>query len=405
MITTIASPLTLPCGVELPNRLGKAAMSETLADMNGTPSPTLAKLYSAWGRGGAGLLLTGNVMIDRRAFVEPRNVVLEDDSHLEAVERWARAGSANGSAMIMQINHPGRVAVAPLYRRPVGPSALRPGALGFNLRVPRELSLDDIADVRRRFVRTAELAIAAGFAGVQVHAAHGYLLSQFLSPAANQRTDAYGGSPAGRRRLLLEIVEAVRDAIGPNAILSVKLNSADFHTGGLTEDESLDVALALADAGIDLLEISGGNYEAPAQTGVIKASTQIREAYFLRYAELLRERCTIPLMLTGGIRTRAFMNDMLASGAVDVLGLGRPFAITPDIAAKLLEGADTVPDVKAPHIPLSFAVPINAFLQIAWHAAQFRRIADGHTEPVTPGAALSLANAGMRYTARAMTTV
>ena len=405
MTTTIATSLRLPCGVELPNRLGKAAMSEQLGELSGAPSHTLTRLYSTWGRGGAGLMLTGNVMIDRRAMVEPRNVVLEDERHLDAVERWARAGAANGSVMVMQINHPGRVAVAPLYRRPVGPSAIRPKAVGFNLRVPRELSVDDIADLRRRYARTAGLAVAAGFAGVQVHAAHGYLLSQFLCPAANQRTDAYGGSPTNRRRLLLEVVDAVRAAIGPNAILSVKLNSADFHRGGLTTDESLDVALALADAGIDILEISGGNYEAPAMTGVVKTSTQIRESYFLSYAEQLRERTTIPLMLTGGIRTRAFMNDVLASGAVDVLGLGRPFAVAPNIAGRLLDGADTVPDAQAPRISLPLATPINAYLQLAWHAAQFRRIAGGHTEPATPGAVRTLADAGMRVTARAMTTV
>jgi 2,4-dienoyl-CoA reductase-like NADH-dependent reductase (Old Yellow Enzyme family) len=404
-VTTIAAPLRLPCGVELPNRLAKAAMSEQLGEIGGSPSHTLTKLYAAWGRGGAGMLITGNVMVDRRAYVEPRNVVVEDERRLDAVARWARAGSDHGSVMVMQINHPGRVAVAPLYRRPIGPSAIRPGALGFNLRKPRELSLDDVADLRVRYARTAGLAVSAGFHGVQVHAAHGYLLSQFLCPAANQRTDRYGGSPANRRRLLLEIVEAVRAAIGPDAILSVKLNSADFHKGGLTSDESLDVALALADTGIDLLEISGGNYESPAMTGVVKASTRIREAYFLQYAEQLRERSSVPLMLTGGVRSRDFMNEVLDSGAVDVLGMGRPFAVDPDIATKLLAGADGAPAAQVPRVGFRFATPVNAYLQLAWHAAHFRRIAAGAPEPSRGGAVRTLVDAGTRVTARAMTTV
>lgn len=403
-ITAVGSPLTLPCGVTLPNRLAKAAMSEQLADIDGSPSQTLTRLYSAWGRGGAGLLITGNVMIDRRAYVEPRNVTLEDDRHLEAVGNWARAGSREGAVMLMQINHPGRVAVGPLHRRPVGPSALRPQAVGFNLRKPRELSIDDIADLRRRYARTAELAVAAGFSGVQAHAAHGYLLSQFLSPIANQRSDQYGGSPENRRRLLLEVIADVRKAIGPNAVLSVKLNSADFQSRGLEEGESLEVALALEQAGIDLLEISGGNYEAPAMTGVVADSTREREAYFLRYAQDLRARSTMPLMLTGGVRTLDFMNEVLASGAVDVIGLGRPFAVQPDIAANLL-ARTREPQVlpTAPRIPLPAATPINSYLQLAWHAANFRRIAAGEKQVSGPGALRTLAAAGTTVTVRALT--
>lgn len=403
-LVDIGSPLTLPCGVTLPNRIAKAAMSEQLGEIDGAPSQTLIRLYSAWGRGGAGLLVTGNVMIDRRAYVEPRNVTLEDDRHLEAVGNWARAGARAGAIMVMQINHPGRVAVGPLHRRPVGPSPLRPGAVGFNLRKPRALSLDEIDDLRRRYARTAELAVAAGFSGVQVHAAHGYLLSQFLSPIANQRSDQYGGTPEKRRRLLLEVITDVRAAIGPAAVLSVKLNSADFQRGGLDEDESLEIALALERAGIDLLEVSGGNYEAPAMTGVVQDATREREAYFLRYAKRLRDRSAVPLMLTGGVRTRDFMNEVLALGAVDVLGLGRPFAVRPDIAAALLAGTgEPVTLPTAPTLTIPGATPINSYLQLAWHAAKFRRIAAGATQVSGPGVLRTLLAAGTTVTARALT--
>ncbi|MFI6571472.1 NADH:flavin oxidoreductase/NADH oxidase family protein [Nocardia fluminea] len=402
--TAIDSPLLLPCGITVPNRVAKAAMSEQLGERSGAPSQTLTRLYSEWGRGGAGMLITGNVMIDRRGYVEPRNVIIEDERHLEALGNWSRAGSRAGAVMVMQINHPGRVAVGPLQRRPVGPSALRPQAPGFNLRRPRELSVADITDLRRRFTRTAELAVAAGFAGVQIHAAHGYLLSQFLSPIANQRSDHYGGSPENRRRLLLEVVADVRAAIGPGAIVSVKLNSADFQAGGLDEAESLDVALALDRAGIDLLEISGGNYEAPAMTGVVTDSTREREAYFLRYAQELRSRSLLPLMLTGGVRTLAFMNEVLDRGAVDVIGLGRPFAVRPNVAADLLTGIDAARELPAaPRIPVPGADPLNSYLQLAWHAANFRRIASGVQQVRARGALRTLATAGTTVTARALT--
>lgn len=403
---TVGSPLRLRCGIALPNRLAKAAMSEQLGTIAGAPSPTLVRLYSAWGRGGAGLLITGNVMIDRRAYVEPRNVTLEDDRHLEEFGNWARAGGRDGAVMVMQINHPGRVAVGPLHRKPVGPSAVRPAVPGYNLRKPRELTVADIADLRCRYVRTAELAVRAGFAGVQIHAAHGYLLSQFLSPIANRRTDGYGGGPDGRSRLLLEVVADVRAAIGPHALVSVKLNSADFQQGGLDIDESLDIALALERAGVDLLEISGGNYEAPAMTGVVADRTRAREAYFLDYALRLRARtATLPLMLTGALRTARFMNDVLGAGSIDVVGMARPFALRSDVAHRLLAGESepaTLPG--APQLPAwPGMAPVNSYLQLAWHARNFRALAGGAAVVTGPGAARTLLGAGLSVTAHALT--
>jgi 2,4-dienoyl-CoA reductase-like NADH-dependent reductase (Old Yellow Enzyme family) len=388
----ITTELTLPCGTRLPNRIAKAAMSEQLASIHGTPSESLIKLYAAWAHGGAGLLITGNAMVDRRHLTEPRNTILEDDRHLEQFARWARAGKAQGGTVIMQISHPGRVATAPLHHRPVGPSALRPGVPGMNLRKPHALTTDEIHDLISRFARTAELAVQAGFDGVQVHAAHGYLLSQFLSPVANQRTDEYGGSAANRRRMLLETVTAVRSVIGPDKVLSVKLNSADFQKGGLSHEESLDVAVALGEAGIDLLEISGGNYEAPAMTGVVKNSTASREAYFLRYAEELRRLSRVPLMLTGGVRSHEFMNEVLASGAVDVIGMGRPLAIDAAYPAKLLAGEPAVDFPNAPRLGIKEA---DAWLQLAWHGANFKRIAAGSDKPVSTGLVRSLVHAGI----------
>ncbi|NUG00751.1 NADH:flavin oxidoreductase/NADH oxidase family protein [Acinetobacter oleivorans] len=372
---TLASSLTLACGITIPNRIAKSAMSEQLADRYGSPTTDLQQLYAAWGKGGAGLLITGNVMIDHRAFVEPRNVVLESAKFLQANKLWAQAAQANGSKIIMQINHPGRVAVLPLLKKPIAPSAVGLDLPAMNIiRIPRAMTEAEIYEQINRFAQTAQLAVEAGFDGVQVHAAHGYLLSQFLSPLANVRTDGWGGSPENRRRMLIETVRAVRAAIGKDKILSVKLNSADFQKGGLSQEESLQIALALEAEGIDLLEISGGNYESPAQLGYAPDRSTQRDAYFINYATALRKQSKLPLMLTGGLRNTNLMNQIVSDGIVDLVGMARPFAIEPDLAMKLLVGKSIAETVEVPSVGYK---PVDAYLQLAWHLAQFSRISRG----------------------------
>jgi 2,4-dienoyl-CoA reductase-like NADH-dependent reductase (Old Yellow Enzyme family) len=207
---------------------------------------------------------------------------------------------------------------------------------------PRELTGAEIEEIIQRFATTARIVTEAGFDGIQIHGAHGYLVSQFLSPLSNQRIDEWGGSPENRRRFVLELVKAIREAIG-DKILSIKLNSADFQRGGFSEDESLTVVDALVEAGIDLLEVSGGTYSSAAMLGVnpdVRESTRKREAYFLDYA--LRVRAAhpeLPLMLTGGFRTGEAMNEAVASGGIDIVGLGRPLTLEPDVPGALLDGS------------------------------------------------------------------
>ncbi len=378
-VENLTSPLqqsfTLPCGLTIPNRIAKAGMSEQLGDRHGSPTVELEQLYAAWARGGAGLFITGNVMVDHHYFVEPRNAVLESDRFLAAYKLWAKAVHAHGGKIIMQINHPGRVAVLPLLKRPVAPSAVGLDLPAMNIiRVPRAMTEAEILEQIQRFATTAALAVQAGFDGVQVHAAHGYLISQFLSPLANIRTDGWGGSPEKRRRLLIETVRAVRQAIGPNKALSVKLNSADFQKGGLSQQESMDIALALEAEGIDLLEISGGNYESPAQLGYTPGKQTERDAYFLDYAEQLRRQSKMPLMLTGGLRKVDVMNRIVSDGVVDLVGMARPFAMQPNLAKQLFAGQSVN---EPPQIPAIGYKPVDAYLQLAWHAAQFRRISSG----------------------------
>lgn len=323
------TPLVLPSGATVKNRLVKAAMSEQLASVTGAPTKALERLYARWARGGAGMLITGNVMIDQRSIGEPRNVVIEDERDLVALRRWAAAAKANDTTGIVQINHPGRQSFVGMSSRVVAPSAVAinyPGAAK-----PRALTGEEILDLIARFAETARIVVAAGFDGVQLHGAHGYLISQFLSPAANQREDEWGDDAERRRRFLLEVTRAVRAAIGPDKILAIKLNSSDFQRCGFTEQESLNVIAHLDAENIDLLEISGGAYESPAMSGSAAASTRRREAYFLEFAEAVREITTVPLMVTGGFRTAAGMSDAITTGATDLVGLARPPALEPEL--------------------------------------------------------------------------
>lgn len=374
-VARLAAPLALPCGAVLPNRLAKSAMSEALGEADLGPGEALARLYRTWSRGGAGLLVTGNVMIDRAALGEPGNVVFDDAAALPRIRAWAAAATEGGNHAWVQLNHPGRQAPRLLVPEPVAPSAVPLEMGGPAFAPPRALAAAEIEDLVARFARAAKLAQDGGFTGVQVHGAHGYLVSQFLSPRTNRRDDAWGGTPERRRRFLLEVVAAIRAVVGRGFPVSVKLNSADFQRGGFDEAESMAVVAALEAEGVDLLEISGGSYEMPAMMGEgrVRASTAAREAYFLAYAREVRARTRMPLMLTGGFRTRAGMAAALAEGAVDVIGLGRPLAVEPDLPARLLagtaEGACPTPDLRIG--------AYDAFVELTWHAQQLQRMGRG----------------------------
>jgi 2,4-dienoyl-CoA reductase-like NADH-dependent reductase (Old Yellow Enzyme family) len=353
-------------------------MSERLAGRDGAPNEALVTLYEAWAKGGAGLLVTGNVMVDRRAIGEPGNVVVEDDRAFDDLVEWAQIIKSGGATAWAQINHPGRQAPRTLTPQPVAPSAVALTGTAGMFAEPRELTHAEIEDIIRRFATTAGVLVRAGFDGVQIHGAHGYLVSQFLSPLANQRTDAWGGTPEKRRRFVLEIVRAIRAEIGPEAALAIKLNSADFQRGGFSEDESLEVVRALAAEGIDLLEISGGTYSSAAMLGVdpsLKESTRRREAYFLDYAERVRaEPPDLPLMLTGGFRSVESMNDAIASGAVDLVGLGRPLAVEPDVPGQLLDGTATKSTVTPKRSGIKM---IDNLTELTAYTVQMWRMADG----------------------------
>ena len=333
MSSSIFESFALPNGQVLPNRLAKAAMEENMAIYGQLPGEALLRLYRRWSEGGVGLIITGNVMVHAEALTGPAGDVLDAKAPIGPFRDWAAAAKAGGSKVWMQINHPGRQVRAEMPGVAWGPSAISVD-IGRNSRriaEPTAMTAEQIAETVDRFVTTARRAEEAGFDGVEIHAAHGYLLSQFLSPLANRREDRWGGSLENRARLLIDIVTAVRAAVAPTFSVAVKLNSADFQRGGFDAADAARVIAMLAPLGVDMVELSGGSYEAPAMTGQAGDDrSRSREAYFLTLAEELAETSPLPLMLTGGIVRRPVAEEVLASG-VDIVGMGSALAVNPDL--------------------------------------------------------------------------
>ncbi|HSS23724.1 MAG TPA: NADH:flavin oxidoreductase/NADH oxidase family protein, partial [Mycobacterium sp.] len=360
------------------------ALSEGLGDKQNSPDRRLERLYTSWSQGGYGLIVTGNVMVDRTQLGEPGNVVIEDERNLDALSRWAKTTKDAGVPIWVQLNHPGRQSnPLALGHTPVAPSPVPlslPGAA-----TPRELTSDEIEDIIERFATAAAVCETAGFDGVQVHGAHGYLVAQFLSPLSNRRDDEWGGDPERRMRFALEVVRRIRARVSPGFAVGIKLNSADFQRGGFTEDESRGVVAALAQEGLDLIEVSGGSYEQPAMMGKAADSTRAREAYFLEYARTVRSLVgDIPLAVTGGFRSRAAMHDAVHAGECDVVGLGRPTVTTTDAADVILAGrAETltahqlragVRRILGKFVDLK---SLDGILELSWHTDQLHRVGGG----------------------------
>lgn len=332
-------PLTLPNGAILKNRLAKAATEESLAAYGQLPDTKLHTLYQRWAKGGPGLLITGNVMVSPSAMSGPGSVVLQEGTDLEPFKKWAKAGRSDGTQFWIQINHPGRQMLSALGEETVSASAVSVEIPGLSkaFSQPRALEENEIQDIITRFATSAAMAEEAGFTGVQIHAAHGYLVNQFLSPLTNHRTDQWGGSLENRARLLFEIVKAVKASVSEEFCVTVKLNSADFQKGGFEKEDAKWVVEELGDLSVDLVEISGGSYESPAMQGRAEdgTSTQRREAYFVEFAREVAAIAEMPIMVTGGIRSRAVAEDAITMSTggigVSVLGIARALAFEPNL--------------------------------------------------------------------------
>ncbi|MEL6257135.1 MAG: NADH:flavin oxidoreductase/NADH oxidase family protein, partial [Bacteroidota bacterium] len=335
----LATSFELPCGTVLKNRLVKSAMTERISDTDLAPTEEHTYLYKLWAGTGAALLITGNVMVDAIHRESAGNVFAGEDEIIPKMKVWADAAKSNQTEAWVQISHAGRQTNRFLTAHPQAPSAIQLHKMGL-FGKPRAMSENYIYELIRKFVRTSKICKEAGFGGIQLHSAHGYLLSQFLSPKTNQRSDQWGGILENRSRLLMTIIDECRKELGPTYPISVKLNSSDFQRGGFTEEESLEV-IKMLDGKIDLLEISGGTYEKLAFFGLgeeVKESTRKREAYFLEFSRKVREISSLPLLITGGFRSFSFCNQVLENKELDMVGIARPFIINVNEISDFLKG-------------------------------------------------------------------
>ena len=380
----ISTSFTLPNGSVLKNRITKSAMSENFGTRYHAPSKGLINAYKVWAKGNPGLLITGNIMVDSMALGEARNVVVEDYKDFELLKEWARTVKGTSVHLWPQINHPGRQALAAINRETVGPSAisLNIGRVAKMFQLPTALSEEAIWKIIKRFGNTARIMKEAGFTGCQIHGAHGYLVSQFLSPNSNIRTDQWGGSLNNRARFVLEIYREIRRQVGSDYPIGIKINSADFQRGGFSEEESMQVISLLGNEGIDLIEISGGTYERPAMMkGDRKRSTVSREAYFLDYIDKARKLIKTPLLLTGGFRSVSVMEKALEDGNLDVVGLSRPFCLYPNLANQIFDGSVKIFETPIPKIGIKFLDKLGG-VELPWYELQIQRIGKGKSPKI-----------------------
>lgn len=406
-LETLNQKLKLPCGLVLKNRLVKAAMTEGLAGPDGLPNEKHVRLYRTWAEGGAAVLITGNVMIDGSHLERPGNVILDhrpSDTERAAIRSWAEAGSVAGCQMWMQLSHPGRQTPKSVNPNPRSASDIKLRLPGGQFARPAPLTGDEILMLVERFASAALTAKECGFSGVQIHAAHGYLISQFLSPVSNRRSDEWGGSLENRARFLRQAVSAVRAKTGADFAVSVKLNSSDFQKGGFGPEDARQVVSWLQDDGVDLVEISGGTYEQPRMLELggiepveeikVRASTRERESYFLAFAAELADGADVPLMVTGGFRTAAGMAEAITDDGISAIGVGRPMCGDPDCVSKLLINGDDLPRFEkllgsprsffGMNSPVKLIKIVASFSVMAWYYDQIVLLGDGLVNDLNP---------------------
>ncbi|GAA6059106.1 hypothetical protein JCM10212_002077 [Sporobolomyces blumeae] len=348
---SIASPVTLPhSGKTAPTATLKSAMTERIGVWNrdqpekrGEVTPEYIKLYEEWGKGKIGVIVLGNLPIDYDGLEAIGNVIIDPRSSFDPVEglsKAIKAAKAHGSLCIGQLTHGGRQTSLEVVETPVSSSDIQcPPMGGMQFGRPRPLTIEEIKELVQRWAYGAEVLYRAGADGAQLHGAHGYLLSQFLSARTNKRTDAYGGSFENRSRIVFEALDEMKKRVPKDFILSMKLNSADFSEGGMTPEESKELCIKLDEAGLDIIELSGGTYETMGSAFSHKSeSTKKREAYFIEFADNIRPALkTAKLCVTGGFRSKKGMDEALET-SVDFVGLARPLTAEPYLIKEMIEG-------------------------------------------------------------------
>lgn len=387
------TPITLPNGTTIKNRFFKSAMSEGMGTRDFQPKKNIATLYKRWAEGGTGLIITGNIMVDPKGTAEPGNIVFDKNSNMEILKDWAKQGQQHGAKVMVQLNHPGKQVPKTIAKETVAPSTI-PLGNGLNklFSTPRALTTSEVEELVQKFVTSAKVAKEAGFSGVQIHAAHGYLISQFLSPHDNRRTDKYGGSLENRMRFLKEIYLGMREELGKDFTIGIKINSTDFKEDGLTEEDSLKTIIELANLGLDFVEISGGTYERPAMMGATSKSTN--QVFFAEYSKKLKQKIEIPVVVTGGIRSINAMNTLLNDNTTDFIGIARPLTIDPNIPNKIKQGTYTIVETTRVSTGVKKLDKIfGSLLGIVYYQVLMQNIAKGKESKATKNAWPSLIQA------------
>ena len=332
------------CGKILKNRIAKGSMAEYHFEgkEGGDHTEFHHTLYKRWADGGLGMILTGHIFVDRDTKGDIADPVIDENSSLEAFSKTAEMCKREGCLGVAQLNHPGRQAMFCRGENPLAPSAVPiTGPFAGTCKPPRAMTEIEIEEVIAKFVRSAYLCKTMGFDGVEIHCAHGYLLSNFLSSTVNVRDDKWGGSIQNRSRIIKEIIKQVREKLGPEMIVGIKINSSDFQKGGLTEEECTEVLKELdANPLLDFVELSGGSFENPKvmESAEVKESTKAREGFFIEFAGKMSKTITkIPVMVTGGMRSREGMNRALEEG-ISIVGVARPFCLDPNWPKQMLAG-------------------------------------------------------------------
>ena len=371
---SVSQELVLPNGMVIPNRIVKAPMTERIAKSDHIPHSGHLNLYSEWAKGGAGLIVTGNVMVDRTYLEAPGNLVLDETQSLDAFKELATKVKRFGASIWMQLNHPGPQSPRSLTAAPVAPSPV-PARKPEFFCTPRALSPTEIDQIIEQFAYTAAAAKKAGFDGVQVHASYGYLLSSFLSPRTNQRTDRWGGNLENRARLLRTVVQAIRESTGRDFALSVRINVSDYLPKGFTMADAIKTIKWLESDTVDSVDLSGGSYDRSISFER-KYRHPDREDLFSNIAKQVKKSVSIPIMITGTLRSGSYMNSIIEKGWVDAVGMARPLLCDVEFPAKLVDGY--MGRVAEPRYHLEYRDPMERIIkEIFWYYEQIHRLSIG----------------------------
>lgn len=343
MVSILFEPARIK-GVEVKNRFVRSATVEGMGTADGRPAGALRELYYALAEGEVGLIVTAAALVDgeaykKRRYVEGRayDIAMDEDRYVEDWREVVAGVHERGSKIAMQLVHMGRQE-NPKIR---GSSPLAPSAVPLTNTdiVPREMTLTEIEETVERFAQSCRRVMEAGFDAVQLHGGHGYLISNFISPYANVRTDAYGGSTENRARFITHIVKRARELVGEDYPIMIKMNCDEFMDGGLTKDDAVDTAKIITKTGIDCIEVTGGTgADSPLRMAVPGINKEEKEAYFASYARALKEHVSVPIILVGGLRTPSVMARALEEGVADLLSMSRPFIREPGLVKRWNRG-------------------------------------------------------------------